>query len=149
MTLTTEPLFWINATVGIFSIVSLIKILLLRRENRLLSEQLTSTTVSLDRVRRERDNIKIQLQREPVFNKKLQEASVTTDLQHSRLSTQTSHSKQAIPEKYSFIASMAEKGMKSEEIAGLLSISSTEAEQLVALAQLARPSSLATEPLSS
>lgn len=146
MTLTTEPLFWINVTVSIFCIGSLIKILLLRRENRLLSEQLTSTTVSLDRVRRERDNIKIQLQHEPVFNKKLQEASITTDLQQSRLATQTAHSKQTIPEKYSFIASMAEKGMKSEEIAGLLSISSTEAEQLVALAQLARPTSPGTEP---
>jgi len=137
MTFSTTPQFWITACIALICIIALLRLLLLFRENRLLSEQLTKTTVSLDRACRERDRLQNEQQREPAFAKNLHEAGITTELQQPRLNAQSALSKATIPEKYSFIASMTQKGMNGEEIASLLSISREEAEQLVSLSRIA------------
>ncbi len=75
------------------------------------------------------------------FQKNLSEAELTTRLQQPRLSAQHGHSRITAPERYLYIRSLAQNGMSAEEIASVLSISVTEAEQLVNLAKLGSYSS--------
>jgi hypothetical protein len=70
------------------------------------------------------------------FQKNLSEAELTTRLQQPRLSAQHGRSRIAAPERYLYVRSLAQNGMSAEDIASVLSISVTEAEQLVNLAKL-------------
>lgn len=84
------------------------------------------------------EDMQTQHQQNQIFEKSLQEAEITTNLQKPRLSFQeTSNSKKNTKDKYQFIQTLSGSGMAAEEIAKVLSISSNEAEQLVNLSKLA------------
>lgn len=120
-------------------LVTLWRFLSLKKENALLAEQLTETTVSLERTRR--TLAKLQEKHEEIlgFQNSLEEAELTTRLQKPRLHEMLSPSTQRnTPEKYSYIHSLAEKGLSVEEIAAILTISTHEARQLVNLAKIAQ-----------
>jgi hypothetical protein len=115
--------------------VALLKIFALRKENRLLAEQLTETSVTLERTRNNLANILKQQEKTEDFENRLGEAELTTKLQHPRLRGHYSPERQrSSPEKYSYIPSLAKRGMSAEEIASILTISTHEARQLVTLA---------------
>ena len=66
------------------------------------------------------------------FSSKLSDAGLTTKLQQPRMQLQSGKAGGA-PEKYKFFSNLVAKGMKAEEIAEVLGISTTEASQLVQL----------------
>jgi len=69
------------------------------------------------------------------FASKLSEAGITTKLQQTRMQLQSGSAGEP-PEKYKFFSNLVAKGMKAEEIAEVLGISTTEASQLVQLCGL-------------
>jgi DNA-binding NarL/FixJ family response regulator len=71
------------------------------------------------------------------FNRSLNQAEISVRLQKSRLSAQNYNRSMSPPERYSYVHSLAAKGMSSQEIALVLSISIHEADQLVNLSRLA------------
>lgn len=102
-----------------------------------LTAQLVKIRIYLEDADSDRLSIRQQYQENLQFQKKLDEAEITTRLQQPRLSAQ--HNKERIkpPERYQFVRSMANNGLDAEEIATILSISTHEAEQLVNLSKLA------------
>lgn len=74
------------------------------------------------------------------FQGSISRAKVTTKLQTSRLNKYEKES--SAPEKYQYINNLSDKGMSSEEIASVLTISANEASQLVSLAKLAKKTAL-------
>ncbi len=115
----------------------LLKALSLKKEKELLLQQLTQTSNSYEQVKRELEKIREQHDRIARFQNSLSEAELTTRLQQSRLTSQLSPAKGSTPERYRFVHSLLGQGMSTEEIAGILSVSTHEAQQLVALAKLA------------
>ncbi len=73
---------------------------------------------------------------EPVFDKQLNQAEVTSKLQTSRIHRHINQSKVKTPERYSYIRTLIDKGLNSDEIASVLAISPQEALQLVKLSEL-------------
>ena len=71
------------------------------------------------------------------FSRDLNQAEISVRLQKSHLSAQSNNRSMSPPEKYSYVHSLAAKGMSSEDIALVLSISVHEADQLVNLSRLA------------
>ncbi len=71
------------------------------------------------------------------FNRSLNQAEISVRLQKSQLSAQNYSRSMSPPERYSYVHSLAAKGMSSQEIAVVLSISIHEADQLVNLSRLA------------
>ena len=117
----------------------LLKALSLKKEKELLLQQLTRTSNSYEQVKRELEKIREEHDRIARFQNSLSEAELTTRLQQSRLASQISPTKGSTPERYRFVHSLLGQGMSSEEIAGILSVSTHEAQQLVTLAKLAGP----------
>lgn len=116
-----------------------IKAFALKKENNLLAEQLTETTVSLERTRQ--NLAKLQEKHEKIieFQNNLGEAERTTKLQKPPLSEiHAPERPRNSPERYSYIHSLAEKGLSVEEIASILTISTHEARQLVNLSKIAQ-----------
>lgn len=73
------------------------------------------------------------------FKNNLQDAEISTKMQKSRLSyTQKNDKSVKIPERYRYIHNLSEKGLSSSDIASILTISPSEAEQLLALANLSQ-----------
>ncbi len=118
--------------------VFIILVVLVKRENKLLSRQLTEITVSLALSRKETADLQEQQAQLNEFQNSLQAAELTTRFQKPRLDAQSIDSGKSAPGKYSSIQSLAEKGMSAEEIASVHSISTQEAQQLVNLAKLAQ-----------
>jgi hypothetical protein len=71
------------------------------------------------------------------FNRTLNQAEISVRLQKSQLSAQNYNRSMSPPERYSYVHSLAAKGLSSQEIAAVLSISIHEADQLVNLSRLA------------
>jgi len=71
------------------------------------------------------------------FSATLKTATLTTGLQLPRLRNQAKLH-QAPPEKYTILRRMASQGMDAEEIAAILGISRTEADQLLSLNTMAQ-----------
>jgi len=112
------------------SILLLVKIFQLKKENKLLSDELSRTTVTL------KHNKKTHAE----FQKSIRDAEINNKFQMPRLYAEqsTTHSSMTptVPEKYSYIRNLTEKGLSAKEIAKILSISTHEANQLVALTRL-------------
>lgn len=140
----STPTYWFIVIPSVVSILAIIKTMLLIKENKLLSKQLTKTAVRLDKT--EKLFIKLQEQhgKNEQFQKTLKTAALTTQLQQPRLQSENANELQgaspSIPEKYGFIHNLAKKGMGPKEIASVLSISTDEAKQLFTLARIAQPS---------
>jgi len=115
------------------------KVFALRKENNLLAEQLTKTTVSLEQTRQNLANLQEKHEIIGEFQNSLGEAERTTILHKPPLSVmQHPERPRNSPERYSFIHSLAKKGLSVEEIASILTISTHEARQLVALSKIAQ-----------
>ena len=116
---------------------ALVKVLALKKDNRLLAEQLTETSVTLEQTRANLARVLEQQEKTETFENRLGAAELTTKLQQPRLGGGYSSERQHhSPEKYGFIHSLAARGMSAEEIASILTISAHEARQLVALAKI-------------
>jgi len=98
-------------------------------------------TFEQNKIRQLREKVQDALEDNPTaadsepFEQSLARASITTNLQKTRLQLQ-SGTKGAPPEKYTFFSNLLAKGMKAEEIAEILQISKAEASQLVQLSML-------------
>ena len=137
---TSHPVFLISTMFSFLLLVAVVKIYSLTREKKLLSQQLTDTTIKLEQIRRDYQAAMEKRQQLNTFNANLQDADLTTQLQKPRLKSHQKHNDASPPEKYSYIHSLTERGMSTEDIASLLSISPQECQQLVNLSKIARAS---------
>ena len=129
-------LHFVTILASLVCILAGIKIVMQKKENKLLAQQLTETTVSLDLNRK--TLVELQEKHAGVleFQNSLHEAELTTKLQKPRFNGNNYDAGGSVPEKYRYIHSLTEKGMSSEEIASVLTISKHEADQLVSLSKL-------------
>lgn len=109
-----------------------------QKKGRSLSGRLVEVTGNLETIRNSLRELEQKYNQSIEFNQNLSDAEITTRLQTSRLSLQTRPDAPEAPERYRYVHRLAGSGMAAEEIASVLSISSYEARQLVALAQLAQ-----------
>lgn len=116
----------------------LLRYILVKKENRLLSDQLTETTIQLETNKKKLQALQGRYNDITAFQKSIEQAELTTRFQAPRLQATRVNagtpSGSKVPEKYSYIRTLTEKGMSAEEIASVLSISDQEASQLVTLA---------------
>jgi DNA-binding NarL/FixJ family response regulator len=131
------PQYVLLASLVLLSFCFLVKALALKKEKELLLQQLTQTSNSYERIKKELEKVREQHDRITRFQNSLSEAELTTKLQQPRLASQISPTNGSTPERYRFVHSLLGQGMSTEEIAGILSVSNHEAQQLVTLAKLA------------
>ncbi|MGB3212401.1 MAG: hypothetical protein WBB19_16990 [Desulforhopalus sp.] len=141
-----HPSLYFIVIASAFCVLAIIMFVMVKRENRLLSEQLTETTVSLELTRKKLNELQEKQENIVEFQNSLQVAELTTKLQKPRLNNQSFDSGTTTPEKYRFFQSLAQKGMSAEEIASILSISTHEAHQLLSLSKIAQGSFAANSP---
>lgn len=115
-----------------------IRLWLLKKENNLLSEQLTQTSIALEQSRQAMQQLQDQKADQTGFTEDLRNAGLATRLQKPRLDPLFQSAATAAPAKYGFIHSLLEREMPVQEIASILAISLQEANQLVALSKLAK-----------
>lgn len=115
-----------------------IKIVLQKKENKLLAQQLTETTVSLELKKKSLVKLQEKLAKIQEFQNSLSEAALITKLQKPRLNGNSGVTHRSVPEKYRYFRSLNEKGIGGEEIASVLAISSHESDQLLALSRIAQ-----------
>ncbi|MFT5698015.1 MAG: hypothetical protein ACI8ZB_000869 [Desulforhopalus sp.] len=124
-------------------LLTLTKYALVKKENKLLSDQLTETTIRLENNRKELNDLQDRHNEIKTFHKSIEQAELTTKFQAPRLHAShgefASNNSPQVPEKYLYIRSLTEKGMSPEEIGAVLSISPHEARQLVALTKITGP----------
>lgn len=122
--------------------IAILKTMLLIRENKLLSTQLTKTAVRLEKTEQLFNKLRQQHKEVQQFRQELKQAELTTKIHQSKLVTEqaseATFARSAIHEKYSYVRSLAEKGLEPPEIATILSISTHEAKQLFSLASLGK-----------
>lgn len=123
---------------AILFVLALGKAVILKKQNTLLSRQLTETSNSLELTRKNLAELKEKQQKIDEFNSSLADAELSTKIEKSRTAGLKNAHNRATPEKYCYIRSLAEKGMSPDEIAAVLTISPHEARQLVALAKIAQ-----------
>lgn len=125
---------------SVLCLLTLTKCILVNKENKFILKQLTETMALLATSKKQLNELQIKHRETITFHKAIEQAELTTKLQAPRL--QAAHGEKhqqsfsSVPEKYSYIRSLTEKGMSPEEIASVLSISTYEASQLVALTMI-------------
>ncbi len=135
---------WFNTTLSPTIILTLllglstIKIVLLKKANGRLIRQLNETTSSFNLSQKQLATLQDKHATVEAFQKDLNKAELTAQLQKPRTNLQVSYGSSSAPEKYSYIHSLLQKGMSAEEIGSILAISTHEADQLVALSALAQ-----------
>lgn len=105
----------------------------LKRHNTLILTTLKAKETELSELKKEFGELEEKVAKLSDFNSTMSEATVTTKLQTKR---NQDYQNANTPEKYQYIISLTQKGMKAEEIASILSISEHEARQLVSLAKI-------------
>ncbi|MFT5726663.1 MAG: hypothetical protein ACI8PB_000785 [Desulforhopalus sp.] len=125
---------------GGLGVVILVKYISVMKKNKLLSTKLSETASMLEKQEIKINDMQFQSKDNKTFQNSIDNAELTTRFQSTRLkAAHTSSSENSsfhAPEKYSYIRTLSEKGMDSDEIAALLSISPHEASQLVTLAMI-------------
>lgn len=125
---------------GFFSLLILIKYILTKKNNNFLSTQLSEANLRLEKQGKKLNDIEIRHNDIKEFQKSIDHAELTTKFQSTRLKAAHANGSSSgsfhMPEKYSYIRSLSEKGMSSDEIAAVLSISPQEASQLVTLTMI-------------
>ncbi len=101
------------------------------QENRL-----QNTADSLENVSKELDELRLVEKRFKTFKDDLSTAELFTEVHKTRQSFDAIAKDHKIPERYQYIRSLHQKGVKTPDIASILTISTHEADQLVALANL-------------
>lgn len=131
--------FYVSLLFLLLFLGAALKAFALKKDNILLAEQLTETTVSLERTRHNLAKLQEKHEKIVEFQNSLGEAELTTNRQKPRFfEFQASERTHNTPERYNYIHSLAEKGLSAEEIASILTISTHEARQLVSLAKIAQ-----------
>lgn len=124
------------------SVLLLVLLILIKKENKLLSQQLTEMTISLELTRKQFKELQEKHDKMSEFHNSLQVAELTTKLQKPRLTVQNQSLNTAVKNspsgKYSNIQSMVQQGMSIEKIAAVHAISTHEAQQLVNLSKIAQ-----------
>ncbi len=128
----------LSALFFLFFVATLIKAIILKKQKDLFFFKLTEANGFFDMVREELEDLHKEHTRIKQFKNNLTAAELTVQLQKPRLSAQSSSATISCPERYSFVHSLIQKKMSSDEIASILSISCHEAEQLVTLSKLGR-----------
>lgn len=125
---------------GQFVLFIFLLILLYRanRDRRILTNQLTDSSLLLKQLKQKNRSLLNQLEQLKDFQNNLKEAELTTRLQTPRLSGTITSSVADSPERYQYISSLDQKGMSPEEIAAILNISVQETEQLLSLSRIAQ-----------
>ncbi len=101
------------------------------QENRL-----QNTADSLENASKELDELRLVEKRFQTFKDDLSTAELFTEVHKTRQSFDAIAKDHKIPERYQYIRSLHQKGVKTPDIASILTISTHEADQLVALANL-------------
>lgn len=133
----------LNISIVLLAIASLLlvvvlgKALALKKANTLLAQQLTETSNSLETTRKNLAALREKQEKLREFQNTLTDAELSTRIYKSRTAP-ASNRPRTTPERYSYIHTLADKGMSSEEIASVLTISTHEARQLVNLARIAQ-----------
>ena len=123
-----------------FCFLTLAKYILLKKENKLLAQEMKSATSQLEANKKKMTDLEWRHNEIKEFLKSMQQAELTTKFQTPRL--QVAHGEISSPkasrppEKYKYIHSLIENGMGPDEIASVLSISLHEARQLVCLSSI-------------
>jgi len=118
---------------------ALVKVLTLKKDKRLLAEQLSQTSLNLEETRARIAILLEKQEKAETFENRLGAAELTTKLQQPRLAGgYTSERQHHSPEKYGFIHSLAQRGMSADDIASILAISAHEARQLITLANIGK-----------
>jgi hypothetical protein len=118
----------------------MIVVMLVKKENKLLSRQLTETTVTLELTKKQIDDLQERYAKINEFQNSLQVAELTTKFQKPRLNARNIATDNSPVGKYSSVQSLAQQGLSIEEIASILDVSTHEAHQLVNLSKLAQGS---------
>ncbi|MFH0781265.1 MAG: hypothetical protein V2B20_04830 [Pseudomonadota bacterium] len=122
-------------------LVATLKAFALKKETTLLAEQLTETTISLERTRQSLTRLQEKHEEIIEFQNNLGKAELATKLLKPRLDENHTHERaRNTPERYNYINSLMEKDFSVEEIASILTISTHEARQLVTLVKIAQGS---------
>ncbi len=129
----TDMLFYITFSllviVSIRSVYLRMNILKLRKLHDEVYAQLDIATLKIEKL----EHIEKKYN---TFSSDLEQASMVSKTQHTpRVLNQTSREPQP-PERYKYIHSLTQQGIAAAEIATILTISSQEADQLVALANI-------------
>jgi hypothetical protein len=118
-------------------VATVVKILALRKENTLLAEQLTETSISFDKTKSSLERLQKQHEEMLAFHRDLQEAAENTRPPVTKgKDFQQVERKRSAPERYGFIHTLAARGMPIEEIATILNVSPHEARQVLNLAKI-------------
>ena len=133
-----SPTAMVSGLFFLFFMATLIKAISLKRQKEFFLFKLTETTDHLAELKKELKDVRKKHSKAEQFKESLTVAELTTQLQKPRLSAHASSATSSFPERYSFVHSLIQKKMSSDEIASILSISCHEAEQLVALSKLGK-----------
>ena len=134
LNMTLFPTFILTLLLGLTTI----KIVSLKKTNGRLTRELSETTSSFNRSRKQLATLEDKQATAEEFQRDLNKAELTAQLQKPRTSLQASSGTSNAPEKYSYIPSLMQKGMSAEEIGAILAISTHEAKQLVTLSAIAK-----------
>jgi len=102
------------------------------KQSTLLAEQ----AIYIDKIQTKLDQNAEIVEREEHFQKNLQHAEMTTELQKSRSSFVHQRNSQRPPERYEYAKSMVKSGMATAEISSALGMSHIEITQLIKLSSL-------------
>ena len=119
-------------------IVVAVRSMYFHRKSLQHQEELTAVKQSLQTATEELAELRLMARTFATFKADLTQAELSTKMQHSRLQFNRQGEDLRTPERYHYIHSMAQKGMTANDIAAILAISTQEADQLVALANLSQ-----------
>lgn len=131
----TDMLFAI--TLGLCILQAMRSFYLARKVNH-QKNRLQSTVKSLENASKELSALRLVEKRYNTFKDDLNKAEMFTKVHKSRPIIGQKTKGHRIPERYQYIRSLHQKGVEAPDIASILTISTHEADQLVALASLSR-----------
>ncbi len=116
-----------------------VKVLSLKKANRLLVSQLAATVLSLEQSQHNLEKLQEKHDEIFTFQNSLGIASQSTKSNRPQSKETQGLGRSAIPpERYGYIQNLADKGLSVEEISSILTISTHETRQVVALAKIAQ-----------
>ena len=118
-------------------LLAVLKIVALKKENALLAQQLTETSISLEKTRQSLEKLQQRHEEMVSFRSDLHQAEQSVRQAVPRVSDfQPAERKWAAPERYGYIHTLASRGMAVEEIAAILTVSPHEVSQVLNLARI-------------
>ena len=117
--------------------LAVLKIVALKKENALLAQQLTETSISLEKTRQSLEKLQQRHEEMVSFRSDLHQAEQSVRQTLPKVSDfQPAERKWAAPERYGYIHTLASRGMPVEEIAAILTVSPHEVSQVLNLARI-------------